>query len=204
MAKKYITSGGKNFISSREELKKYLKKGAKGFTTAIATNTAKRLQENTKRLIYDKYSPKMYKRTGELINSIVGSGYKGGEPTRNTGNGFESYVYFDINKFETFIPPQSKKKWGTHVLFDGTGGETAIRYIIDCFEGKNTDGEKNIGFAVKRRWTGRRGKRFIYRRHPVHMIEKTIKEVEMVLNKVKREIPDFEYIENVIEINLRK
>ena len=60
MAKKYISSGGRTFLDSEEKLKEYMNKTAKGFTTAIAQDTAKRLRKNTADLIYKNYSPTRY------------------------------------------------------------------------------------------------------------------------------------------------
>lgn len=197
MAKKYVSGGGKTFIDKPEKLEEYLKKGAKGFTTAIAKDTAKRLKRNVSELIYS-YKKKKYDRTNELANAIIGPGINGGPPTKNMGNGFTSYVGFDTSKIETFIAP-TRSKWGTHVMFDGTDGEEAVNFIIDHFEGEYPDGKTNTGFLV----ISRRGN-VIYERKPVHMIGKTVQEVEEALANVDREVPDFLTVERMISLELAK
>ena len=95
---KYISTGGKTFIDDEDKLMAYLEKGAKGFTTAIAKDTAKRLKKNTAELIYRDFTPKVYDRTMELLNSVVGPGFNGGASTRKTIDGFEAEVGFDLDK----------------------------------------------------------------------------------------------------------
>lgn len=197
MAKKYVSGGGKTFIDKPEKLEQYLKKGTKGFTTAIAKDTAKRLMKNVSKLIYS-YEPKKYKRTKELAGAVVGPGINGGLPTKNMGNGFTSYVGFDTSLITTF-KPKSGNKWGTHVMFDGTSGEEAVNFIIDHFEGRYPDGNTNDGFLV----ISRRGT-IIYEREPVHMIEITVQEVEEALANVDREVPDFLTVERMISLELAK
>ena len=53
---RYISGGGKTFIDNEDKLFDYLKKGAKGFTTSIARDTAKRLKKNTADLVYKAYN----------------------------------------------------------------------------------------------------------------------------------------------------
>lgn len=186
MAKKYISSGGKTFIDSEDKLIDYLEKGAKGFTTAIAKDTAKRLRKNTADLVYRNYEPSKYQRTMDMLNAIVGPGFNGGEGTVNMGNGFEAYVGFDIDRMR--LIEGHGGVWGTHVGFQGQDAREAV---IEGFE--------NNGFEVY----SRRGV-LIYSRDPVGMIQKTVDEIESALANVDREVPDFETVENGVTLSLSK
>lgn len=186
MARKYISSGGKTFLDSEEKLKEYLNKKVKGFTTSIAQDTAKRLRKNTADLIYKNYTPKKYKRTMDLLNSIEGPSYNGGAPTRKTANGFEAIVCFDLDKMR--LIDGTKSIWGKHVGFHGEDAREAIVY-----------GFEEEGFIVFSK-TGN----IIYYREPVGMISKTIEEVEGALNSIGDRIIDFDSFENKIRVAIDK
>lgn len=186
MCAKYTSRGGKTFIDDEDKLIDYLVKGAKGFTTAIARDTAKRLKKNTAELVYKDYKPKMYNRTMEMLNSIVGPGFNGGTPTRKTIDGFEAEVGFDLDRITPY--PPTKTEWGKHSTWDG---EPYIGELIEGFEER--------GFTL---YGGKNLSHIIYEREPVHMIETTIEEVESALNGIDREVPDFDMLENIISVKL--
>lgn len=166
---KYISHGGKTIIDSEEMLEEILQKTAKGFCTGIAQSAAKRLKSNTAELVYNDYTPTKYSRTMEFLNSIVGPGFNGGDPTRKTGTGFISEVKFDTDKMNLYEP--QKDAWGIHV---GFYGEDAREAVIEGFE--------ENGFAV----FNRKGN-LVYQRDPVGMIATTEEEIMEVLNSVDGE-----------------
>lgn len=182
---RYISGGGKTFIDNEDKLFDYLKKGAKGFTTSIARDTAKRLKKNTADLVYKAYKPQVYDRTMEMLNSIVGPGFNGGEPTKNTMDGFEAEVGFDLDRITPY-PPQGHE-WGKHATWDG---DPYIDELIEGFEER--------GFE-----TYSKG-HLVYHREPVGMIQKTIDEVEYALSGIDMEIPDFDIAENIVSVRLDK
>lgn len=182
---KYISTGGKTFIDDEDKLMAYLEKGAKGFTTAIAKDTAKRLKKNTAELIYRDFTPKVYDRTMELLSSVVGPGFNGGTSTKKTIDGFEAEVGFDLDKITAY--PPSGGMWGKHATWSG---EKFIEELIEGFE--------ETGFH-----TYVNG-RLLYEREPVGMIQTTIDEVEAALDGIDREVPDFDTIENTISVKLNR
>lgn len=186
MSKKYISSGGRTFLDSEEKLKEYMNKTAKGFTTAIAQDAAKRLRKNTADLIYKNYSPTRYKRTMDLLNSIEGPGYNGGTATKKTMDGFEAVVGFDLDKMRLIKP--TNKEWGKHVGFYGEDAREAVVY-----------GFEEEGFVVLNK-----SGNIIYYREPVGMISKTIEEIENGLNSISGRVIDFDSFESKILVSINK
>lgn len=186
---RYIAGGGKTIIDSPQKLITLLNLGTKGFITELAKNTAKRLKTNTANLVYRAYKPKTYERTLEFLNSIVGPGYNGGEPTENIGNGFRATVKFDINKMSV-IPPQNGM-WGKHSgTFGSDAGTDAREAIISGFE--------EDGFEIISK------KGIVYEREAVHMVEITTEEIQAALDGMDKEIDDFEAFIGKINLRIQK
>lgn len=186
MSKRYISGGGKIFLDSEDKIKEYMNKKAKGFLTAIAQDTAKRLKKNTADLVYKSYSPVMYSRTMDLLNSIEGPGFNGGQPTKKTIDGFESIVCFDLDKMR--LISGEGKVWGKHVGFQGEDAREAIVY-----------GFEEDGFLVLNKYGA-----VVYYREPVGMISQTLEEVESALSSFPNRVLDFDEFQNKIRLKINK
>ena len=154
----YATSGGKTVFDTDYAIFDLLEKTAKGFATDLAENTAKRIRYNVYKDIYMDYDPSIYHRTNELLNTVVE------EKTKRDGvKKFSSKVVLKASMFKTYIKP-TPKLWGTHTSESGGhAGDAIIR------------GFEEYGFQRKY------GKNRIYKREPVHMVEKAEQEINDIL-----------------------
>lgn len=100
-------------MSIRRQIDKILDKTDKRLNILakqICETIRLKLQENLKLCWYDNYSPKTYKRTWELFNSVDG------KIERNNKNDYTIRVYFNPDKIRTVI---NDKGWNSHLGFDG-------------------------------------------------------------------------------------
>lgn len=178
------------FITDDRQMKRVMNLGVKKFSKTLGKSMAIRLKDNTNELIYESYNPEKYERTMDMLNSVYGPGF-------NTPNTIELDEYggttlytvevgFDTNKMR-LIPPHGRV-WGKHTGFHG---EDARDAVISGFEER--------GFIVV---GGKGGKRLVYRRLPVHMMEITMEETINSLDKLNKNVTDFDYLEKSISISL--
>lgn len=170
MAIKYKNqyAGSSNVVNNQAELGLLLEKRTNYIVKKLNEATADELYKNTKKLFYDGYDPKKYKRTGEFINSITAY------PVQKIKNGeYSASVGFDPSKINTFVYAKDGE-WGVHISL----GRRKITSFWDTYVNM-----MEHGWVIRSRSTG---KDFVFHRRAGTngMIKRTQEWTDNNINKI--------------------
>lgn len=202
---KSIRKSKKYDIENQDRFNEIMNMTAKGSTTVFAQAAYRILYKHTKELIYDDYEPKRYKRTYQLLNSIVGPGkdFGGGKTLGSNGN-FSAEVKFDKDRMQ-LQRWKSTAIWGAHTDYDhySKRNKDARLELIDRFENQHFKRYAG-GYTTEHPYNP---KPAIYEREPVGMIKRTENDMNNAINSMRAEIDGQEDIvkvlNNILNVNVK-
>lgn len=123
----------KKAVTSMAQLEEELKKMILASMNTIAIEAEKELKDSVQKLVYDAYTPKYYKRTGELKKSISRDVYQVGSFTT-------AKIYHDISKMRQHAPTQNYRM-GTHYSTVKSYFPQEYAYFVPVTIDEGTSGE---------------------------------------------------------------